>query len=56
MPLFVPKLYFAASASPATFNPSIDLKRWWKKALFIGLRDNLTVQFFINKLGMKQIV
>ena len=53
MPLFVPKLYFAASASPATFNPSIDLKEVVEKALFIGLRDNLTVQFFINKLGIE---
>lgn len=50
MPLDVKKIYFAASASPANFQPKDDLREVAAKAEFIGLRDNLTVDFFVNKL------
>lgn len=52
MPLDVKKIYFAASASPANFQPKDDLREVAAKAEFIGLRDNLTVDFFVNKLGI----
>lgn len=52
MPLDVRKIYFAASASPANFEPEEDLKGVAAKADFIGLRDNLTIAFFVNKLGI----
>ena len=50
MPLDVKKIYFAASASPAIFEPKDDLKGVASEALYIGLRDNLTVKFFKDKL------
>ena len=50
MPLDVKKIYFAASASPANFEPKDDLKGVASEALYIGLRDNLTVKFFKDKL------
>ena len=52
MPLDVRKLYFAASASPANFEPENELKQVASKAVFIGLRDNLTIDFFNKKLGI----
>ncbi len=52
MPLDVKKVYFAASASPANFEPKDDLKGVASEASFIGLRDNLTIKFFENKLGI----
>lgn len=52
MPFDVKKIYFAASASPANFVPKDDLRKVAAKADFIGLRDNLTIDFFINKLGI----
>lgn len=52
MPLDVPKIYFAASASPANFVPNKDLKSVVEKAKFIGLRDNLTICFFKDQLGI----
>ena len=52
MPLDVPKIYFAASASPANFVPNKDLKSVAEKAVFIGLRDNLTIRFFKEQLGI----
>lgn len=54
MPLDVKKIYFAASASPANFEVKEDLKVVVDKAAFIGLRDNLTIDFFINRLGIKR--
>lgn len=52
MPLDVPKIYFAASASPANFVPNKDLKSVAENAKFIGLRDNLTIRFFKDQLGI----
>lgn len=52
MPLDVKKIYFAASASPANFEPEEDLKVVASKASYIGLRDNLTVNFFKENLGV----
>lgn len=52
MPLDVKKIYFAASASPGNFAPNDDLKKVAAKSEFIGLRDNLTIDFFIDKLGI----
>ena len=52
MPLDVKKIYFAASASPANFDPKDELKEVTAKAEFIGLRDNLTIDYFVNKLGI----
>lgn len=52
MPLDVPKIYFAASASPANFVLNKDLKSVTEKAKFIGLRDNLTIRFFKDQLGI----
>lgn len=52
MPLDVRKIYFAASASPANFEPKDDLREVASKADFIGLRDNLTIDFFANRLGI----
>lgn len=54
MPFDVKKIYFAASASPANFVPKDDLRKVAAKADFIGLRDNLTIDFFINKLGIDE--
>lgn len=54
MPLEVKKIFFAASASPANFEPKDDLRKVAAKAEFIGLRDNLTIDFFINKLGIEK--
>lgn len=52
MPLEVKKIYFAASASPANFEPKEDLKAVASEASYIGLRDNLTVNFFTEKVGV----
>ena len=52
MPFDVRKIYFAASASPANFEPKDDLKDVASEALYIGLRDNLTINFFEDKLGI----
>lgn len=52
MPLDVPKIYFAASASPANFVPNKDLNLIAENAKFIGLRDNLTIRFFKEQLGI----
>ena len=52
MPLDVKKIYFAASASPANFEPKDELKEVAAKAEFIGLRDKLTIDYFVNKLGI----
>lgn len=52
MPLDVKKIYFAASASPANFEPTDELKKVANEALFIGLRDELTIKYFIDKLGI----
>lgn len=52
MPLPIKKIYFAASASPANFDPTEDLKKVANEALFIGLRDELTIKYFIDKLGI----
>ncbi|MBE6333909.1 MAG: polysaccharide pyruvyl transferase family protein [Bacteroidales bacterium] len=52
MPLDVPKIYFAASASPANFVPNKDLKLVAENAKFIGLRDSLTISFFKDQLGV----
>ena len=52
MPLPVKKIYFAASASPANFEPTDELKKVANEALFIGLRDELTIKYFIDKLGI----
>lgn len=49
-PLNTPKLYFSASASPANFTPTKDLKKTASKALFIGLRDDLTINYFNKQL------
>jgi len=54
MPLDVNKIYFAASASPANFEPKEDLKNVASRAKFIGLRDDLTINFFIQKLGINE--
>lgn len=54
MPFDVKKIYFAASASPANFVPKDNLRKVAAKADFIGLRDNLTIDFFINKLGIDE--
>lgn len=54
MPFDVKKIYFAASASPANIVPKDDLRKVAAKADFIGLRDNLTIDFFINKLGINE--
>lgn len=58
MPFETKKIFFAASASPANFTPKEDLKKTVKTAKFIGLRDDLTISFFINQLGIdkQQIV
>ncbi|MBP1615191.1 MAG: hypothetical protein H6Q13_2639 [Bacteroidetes bacterium] len=50
MPFDVEKIYFSASASPANFSPKDDLKNIVEKALFIGLRDDLTIRFFAEKM------
>ena len=52
MPLPIKKIYFAASASPANFDPTDELKKVANEALFIGLRDELTIKYFIDKLGI----
>ena len=52
MPLHIKKIYFAASASPANFEPTDELKKVANEALFIGLRDELTIKYFIDKLGI----
>lgn len=52
MPLPIKKIYFAASASPANFEPTDELKKVANEALFIGLRDELTIKYFIDKLGI----
>ena len=52
LPIDIPKIYFAASASPANFTPPKNLKEIAGKAKFIGLRDDLTINFFIEKLGI----
>lgn len=52
MPLPIKKIYFAASASPANFEPTDELSKVVNEALFIGLRDELTIKFFIDKLGI----
>ena len=52
MPFDVKKIYFAASASPANFEPTDDIKKVASDALYIGLRDNLTIDFFRDKLGI----
>lgn len=52
MPLDVPKIYFAASASPANFEPTEELAEIASKAKYIGLRDQLTIEFFEAKLGI----
>lgn len=54
MPLPVKKIYFAASASPANFEPTVELKKVVECALFIGLRDELTIKYFCDKLGIAQ--
>lgn len=54
MPLNVRKIYFAASASPANFEPNEELKNVASDAEFIGLRDKLTIDFFVNKLGISE--
>lgn len=54
MPLPVKKIYFAASASPANFEPTVELKKVVESALFIGLRDELTIKYFCDKLGIAQ--
>lgn len=58
MPLKVKKIYFAASASPAIIESSKELKAVAANAEYIGLRDYLTVNFFVNKLciDVKRIV
>ena len=50
MPLGVKKIYFAASASPAQIEASKELRAVAANAEYIGLRDNLTVDFFVNEL------
>jgi len=50
MPVDIKKIYFAASVSPAQFNPDKRLRDLAEKAKFIGLRDNLSINFFQNKL------
>ena len=52
MPLEIPKIYFAASASPANFKGTKQLKDVAEKASFIGLRDDLTINFFEQELGV----
>lgn len=52
MPINIKKLYFAASASPANFAPKSDLKKVAEKAVFIGLRDDLTMRLFVDKLKL----
>ena len=52
MPLPIKKIFFAASASPANFEPTDELKKVANEALFIGLRDELTIKYFIDKLGI----
>lgn len=52
MPLEIPKIYFAASASPANFEPKEDLKKIAASAIHIGLRDHLTIKFFTEKLNI----
>lgn len=54
MPLDIPKIYFAASASPANFEPNQDLPQVASSAKYIGLRDLLTIDFFKNKLGIDE--
>ena len=53
LPLDVPKIYFAASASPANFKPTLELAEVAKNAKYIGLRDQLTVNLFTEGLGIK---
>lgn len=53
-PLDIKKVYFAASASPALFEPKSDLKKIVSEARYIGLRDALTINFFKNKLGIEE--
>lgn len=53
LPLDVPKIYFAASASPANFQPDAQLAEVAAQALYIGLRDKLTIAFFRDKLGIE---
>ena len=52
MPFDVTKVYFAASASPANFMAHKDLKGIVENANFIGLRDDLSIRFFEEKLGV----
>lgn len=52
MPLDVPKIYFAASASPANFRPTSELSEVAARAKYIGLRDQLTIDYFIRDLGI----
>lgn len=52
MPLNVPKIYFAASASPANFDVNEHLAQVASNALYIGLRDELTIDLFVNRLGI----
>ena len=52
MPLPIKKIYFAASASPANFDSTDELKKVANEAMFIGLRDELTIKYFIDKLGI----
>ena len=53
MPLDIPKIYFAASASPANYKGTRELKNVAEKASFIGLRDDLTINFFNQELGIE---
>ena len=50
MPFSVKKIFFAASASPAKIEASKELGTVAANAEYIGLRDDLTVNFFVNKL------
>ncbi|ADQ78567.1 hypothetical protein Palpr_0407 [Paludibacter propionicigenes WB4] len=54
MPLNVPKVYFAASASPANFEVNQDLMEVASMALHIGVRDDLTIDLFVNRLGLSK--
>ena len=54
MPVDVPKIYFAASASPANFTPSEELSNVASRAKFIGLRDLLTINFFKERLHIDE--
>lgn len=55
LPIDVPKIYFAASASPANFKPTLELAEVAKNAKYIGLRDQLTVNLFTEGLGINNI-